>query len=66
MTLLEPNSVITKLPSAAVGVLGNDSEFNKNNRPFDKAHATRFKCGRYNKASTELLPSDSKEYENIL
>lgn len=66
MTLFEHNSVITKLPSAAVGVLGRDSEFKRNNLPLERAHATLLKLGKYNKASTELLPSDSKEYENIL
>lgn len=66
MILFEHNSVITKVPSAAVGVLGNDSEFSRNNRPFERAQATRFKFGKYNKASTELFASLSNEYENIL
>jgi hypothetical protein len=43
---LEPNSVITKVPSAAVGVVGTASEFTKNSRPFERAQATLFKGGK--------------------
>lgn len=49
---VDPNSVITKDPSAEVGVDGLASEFTKNNLPLDKAQATLFKTGKYSKAST--------------
>lgn len=48
----DPNSVITKEPSAEVGVEGLASEFTRNSLPLDKAQATLFKTGKYSKAST--------------
>lgn len=57
---------MTKLPSAAVGVVGIISEFKRNNLPFDKAQATLFSLGMYSNASTDTLGSFSNEYENNL
>lgn len=55
-----PSSLITKVPSAAVGVTGIASELSKNKRPFDKAHATLFRATMFNKDSTETFGSFSK------
>lgn len=63
---VEPNSVITKLPSAEVGVLGIASLFKRNNLPFERPQATRFKEDRYNRAFTLALLLLSKAYENNL
>lgn len=51
----DPNSVITKEPSAEVGVEGFASEFTRNSLPFDKAQATLLKAGKNNNASTRVF-----------
>lgn len=51
MTDGDPSSVITKEPSAEVGVDGLASELTKNSLPFDKAQATLFNGCKYNNAS---------------
>lgn len=48
-TVLDPSSVITKLPSPAVGDMGRISELTRNNLPFDIPHATLCKLGKCNK-----------------
>lgn len=46
MADVDPSSVITNVPSAAVGVKGFVSEFTKNNLPFDNAQATLLSSGK--------------------
>lgn len=55
-TVLDPSSVITKLPSPAVGVMGSISELTRNSLPLDKPHATRCSVGKCSKHCTDTLP----------